>query len=134
MAAKEKKPSCQRRTPLSALNSLPPCPQIGIGRFHYFVLLLCGWANAADAVELLAVRSRRRGDLIDSPHLSIAFFSLPLHMSPVRITTNLLFPPTLTLFVGVVYHHFFGRMRAGPELSAQGDQAPFSFLLATVFI
>ena len=33
------------------------CPlQLGIGRFHYFVLMLCGWANAADAVELMAVR------------------------------------------------------------------------------
>lgn len=31
--------------------------QVGDGRFHHFLLLVCGCANAADAVELLAVRS-----------------------------------------------------------------------------
>lgn len=27
----------------------------GHGKFHYWLLLVCGWANAADAVEILCV-------------------------------------------------------------------------------
>ena len=30
--------------------------RIGTGRFHYKLLALCGWANASDAIEMLAVR------------------------------------------------------------------------------
>jgi len=25
----------------------------GYGKFHYWLLVVCGWANAADAVEIL---------------------------------------------------------------------------------
>ncbi len=32
--------------------------QIGFGKFQLFLLLLCGWANAADAVELMSVCNR----------------------------------------------------------------------------
>ena len=34
--------------------------QLGVGRFHYILLLLCGWANASDAVELMAVCSQKK--------------------------------------------------------------------------
>jgi hypothetical protein len=30
--------------------------QVGFGRFQLFLLLLCGWANASDAVEMMGVR------------------------------------------------------------------------------
>ena len=29
------------------------CFIIGYGKFHYWLLLACGWANAADAVEIM---------------------------------------------------------------------------------
>lgn len=27
----------------------------GFGRFHYWLLFVCGWANASDAVEILCI-------------------------------------------------------------------------------
>ena len=27
----------------------------GFGKFHYWLLLVCGWANASDAIELLCI-------------------------------------------------------------------------------
>ena len=40
--------------PLSAISYDSLLSLIGTGAFHYQLLLLCGWANAADAVEILA--------------------------------------------------------------------------------
>ena len=28
---------------------------LGFGKFHYWLLLVCGWANASDAIELLCI-------------------------------------------------------------------------------
>ena len=27
----------------------------GFGRFHYWLLFVCGWANASDAIEILCI-------------------------------------------------------------------------------
>ena len=32
-----------------------PFQLTGYGKFHYWLLLACGWANAADAVEIMYV-------------------------------------------------------------------------------
>jgi hypothetical protein len=31
--------------------------ECGYGRFHYILLLVCGWANASDAVEVCPVHA-----------------------------------------------------------------------------
>lgn len=34
--------------------------QVGFGRYQMGLLVLCGWANASDAVELMGVRGAAR--------------------------------------------------------------------------
>ena len=62
----------------------------GFGKFHYWLLLVCGWANASDAVEILCIS-----------------FLLPSAECDLKLTTSDKGWLSATLFIGkVIFYNF----------------------------
>eukprot|EP00124_Ichthyophonus_hoferi_P002505 Ihof_evm5s173 gene=Ihof_evmTU5s173 len=60
--------------------------QIGVGRFQWALLLLCGWANAADAVEIIVIS-----------------FTLPATAKELHLTDKMNGLLTSVIFIGMMF-------------------------------
>lgn len=91
--------------------------RIGTGRFHHRLVLLCGWANASDAIEMLGVGLNGTPCLFSSVS--------PLSWNPIsaphvdRITT-LLGVCLCRCLADLLYYHHIGGMRLDPHRISQG--------------